>query len=311
MDIKNKTVTIVVPIYNEEKNIEYFCMEVFKVMNLLPYTYEILFIDDGSKDLSREILIRLEKEYPNVQAIFLARNYGHQIALTCGLEHADSDAVITMDGDMQHPPSLLPLLLSKWEEGFNVVQTIRDTTQGVSFFKILTSRFYYKLLNFISDVPVHAGGSDFRLMDKRTVLAFRQYHEHDKFIRGLVSAMGFNQTTINFVAPKRFAGHSKFSLKKMLNFALDGILAYSTMPLRMAFYFGLLCGLFSIILSLHVLYETFNNNVVPGWATITIAISFFGGLNLIFIGVVGEYIARIFREIKNRPLYFIEKNKRG
>ena len=304
-------INIVVPVYNEEDNIEHFCAEVGAVMKNLPYTYEIIFVDDGSVDESRKILRRLENEVDTIRAIFLARNYGHQVALTCGLDNADGDAVITMDGDMQHPPNLIPTLIEKWREGYDVVQTVRVATEGVSTFKRLTSRLYYKLLNFLSDVPIVEGGSDFRLMDKQVVQAFRQYHEHDKFIRGLIAAIGFNQTAIKFTAPKRFAGVSKFSLRKMLHLALDGIVAYSTVPLRMSFYAGLLCGLFSIILALHVLYETFIGNVVAGWATITIAVSFFGGMQLVFLGIVGEYIARIFREVKNRPIYFTKnKNRR-
>ena len=304
-------ISIVVPVYNEEENIEHFCAEVGEVMKTLPYAYEIIFVDDGSVDKSREILSRLENEVDTIRAIFLARNYGHQIALTCGLDNADGDAVITMDGDMQHPPNLIPTLIEKWREGFDVVQTVRVATEGVSTFKRLTSTLYYKVLNFLSDVPIVEGGSDFRLMDKQVVEAFRQYHEHDKFIRGLIASIGFKQTTIKFTAPKRFAGVSKFSLRKMLHLALDGIVAYSTVPLRMSFYFGLLCGLFSIILALHVLYETFIGNVVAGWATITIAVSFFGGMQLVFLGIVGEYIARIFREVKNRPIYFTKnKNRR-
>ena len=304
-------ITVVVPIYNEEDNIEHFCAEVGEVMKNLPYDYEIIFVDDGSVDKSREILNRLENEIENVRAIFLARNYGHQVALTCGLDNADGDAVITMDGDMQHPPNLIPALIEKWREGFDVVQTVRVATEGVSTFKRITSACYYKILNFLSDVPIVEGGSDFRLMDRQVVRAFRQYHEHDKFIRGLIASIGFNQTAIEFTAPKRFAGVSKFSFRKMLHLALDGIVAYSTVPLRLSFYVGLLCGLFSIILSAHVLYETFIGNVVAGWATITIAISFFGGIQLVFLGIVGEYIARIFREVKNRPIYFTkDKNRR-
>lgn len=303
-------ISIVVPVYNEESNLEHFVGEVEKVMAQLPYEYEILFVDDGSQDLSREILNRLELEDEHVGAIFLAQNYGHQIALTCGLEHADADAVITMDGDMQHPPALIPELLAEWNAGFDVVQTIRQSTEEITFFKRVTSKLYYRLLNFISDVEILPGSSDFRLMSRRAVLAFRKYREHDKFIRGLVKSMGFRQTTIEFIAPKRFAGTSKFSLKKMLHLALDGVLAHSTTPLRMAFYAGLMCGLFSVALLVHVLYETAIDNVVPGWATITIAVSFFGGLQLVFLGIVGEYISRIFREVKNRPLYFIEKEKR-
>ena len=304
-----RTVAIVVPVYNEEDNIEHFTKSVDGVMANLPYKYEILFVDDGSKDKSREILRRLEEENPNVSAIFLARNFGHQLALTCGLDNADADAVITMDGDMQHPPELIPSLLKKWEEGFEVVQTIRETTEGVSFFKRLTSKYYYKLLNLISDVPIQPGGSDFRLMDKKVVKCFREFREHARFIRGMIGAMGFRQTKISFVAPPRFAGVSKFSLRKMAHFALDGILAYSSVPLRWAFYAGIFSAICSIILLIHVFYTAYLGDAVAGWATITVCILFFGGMQMMFLGIIGEYIGRIFEETKGRPLYLIGKNK--
>ena len=304
-----KTVSIVVPVYNEEDNIEHFCASVKSVMEPLDYEYEILFIDDGSRDGSRNLLLRLEGEEPHVHAIFLARNSGHQLALTCGLDHAEGDAIITMDGDMQHPPELLPLLLEKWEEGYDVVQTVRLTTEGVSPFKRLTSKYYYKLLNMLSDVPIQPGGSDFRLMARHVVLAFRRYREHARFIRGMVGSMGFRQTTLEFVAPKRYAGVSKFSLRKMARFAMDGILAYSSVPLRWAFYVGLLSGLCSIFLLIHVFYETWKGNAVAGWATITVCILFFGGLQMVFLGIIGEYIGRIFEEVKGRPLYLVAKEK--
>ena len=177
-----KRISIVVPVYNEEDNIAHFVQSVTAVMAELPYDYELLFIDDGSRDRSREILRALGASDPHVQSIFLARNFGHQLALTCGIDHADGDAVITMDGDMQHPPELLPALLEKWEEGFEIVQTVRLTTEGVSLFKRLTSKYYYRLLNALADVEIQEGGSDFRLMDRKAVLALRRYREHARFI---------------------------------------------------------------------------------------------------------------------------------
>lgn len=302
-----KKVSIVVPVYNEEENIEHFAASVRSAMEPLGYDYEILFVDDGSKDASREILIGLEREEPNIHAIFLARNSGHQLALTCGLDYAEGEAVITMDGDMQHPPELIPLLLEKWEEGYEVVQTIRRSTEGVSAFKRVTSKWYYKVLNILSDVPIQPGGSDFRLMDRQVVTAFRRYREHARFIRGMVGAMGFRQIQIDFVAPPRFAGVSKFSLKKMARFAMDGILSYSTVPLRWAFYVGLFSGFCSIFLLIHVFYETWQGNAVPGWATITVSTLFFGGIQMVFLGIIGEYIGRIFEEVKGRPLYLVAK----
>ncbi len=305
-----KRVSIVVPVYNEEDNIAHFVQSVEKVMETLPYAYEILFIDDGSRDRSREILREMGERDPHVQSIFLARNAGHQVALTCGTDHADGDAVITMDGDMQHPPELLPVLLAKWEEGYEIVQTVRLTTEGVSLFKRLTSKYYYRLLNAMTDVEIQEGGSDFRLMDRKAVLALRRYHEHARFIRGIVGAMGFRKTTVEFVAPERFAGQSKFSLHKMISFALDGILAYSVQPLRAAFYVGICSALLAVLLFLHVLYETLRGETVAGWSTIVVCSLFFGGMQMMMLGVCGEYIARILQEVKNRPLYLIASDNR-
>ena len=305
-----KLVSIVVPVYNEEENIRHFYGAVCENMAGLDYDFELIFVDDGSKDRSRAILRELEKEDSRVQPIFLARNFGHQLALTCGLDHADGDAVVTMDGDMQHPPELIPVLLEKWEAGYEVVQTIRQTTEGVSALKKLTSYYYYKLLNMLSSVHIQEGGSDFRLMDRMVVLAFRRYREHARFIRGMVGAMGYRQIQLEFVAPKRFAGVSKFSPRNMMNFALDGILAYSTLPLRFGLYGGLLCGLLSMALFIHVLFTKYiANDAVPGWATITGCVLFFGGVQLAILGIIGEYIGRIFEEVKNRPLYLIAKGK--
>ena len=305
-----KRVSIVVPVYNEEDNIAHFVQSVEKVMETLPYAYEILFIDDGSRDRSREILREMGGRDPHVQSIFLARNAGHQVALTCGTDHADGDAVITMDGDMQHPPELLPVLLAKWEAGYEIVQTVRLTTEGASLFKRLTSKYYYRLLNAMTDVEIQEGGSDFRLMDRKAVLALRRYHEHARFIRGIVGAMGFRKTTVEFVAPERFAGQSKFSLHKMISFALDGILAYSVQPLRVAFYVGICSALLAVLLFLHVLYETLRGETVAGWSTIVVCSLFFGGMQMMMLGVCGEYIARILQEVKNRPLYLIASDNR-
>ena len=305
-----KRISIVVPVYNEEENIEHFAHSVAEVMESLPYAYEILFIDDGSRDRSREILRELGARDAHVQSIFLARNSGHQIALTCGTDHADGDAVVTMDGDMQHPPELLPVLLAKWEEGFEIVQTVRLTTEGASLFKRLTSKYYYRLLNALSDVEIQEGGSDFRLMDRKAVLALRRYREHARFIRGIVGSMGFRKITVEFVAHERFAGYSKFSLHKMISFALDGILAYSVQPLRIAFYAGLLSALLAVLLFLHVLFETLSGATVPGWSTIVVCSLFFGGMQMMLLGICGEYIARILQEVKNRPLYLIAQDNR-
>jgi len=303
-----KLVSIVVPVYNEQDNIDLFKREVCKSMEQLPYRFEIIFVDDGSRDATPAILHRLASEDPRVQALILARNYGHQVAISCGLDHADGDAVISMDGDMQHPPEMLPQLLAKWEEGYDVVQTIRLATEGVSWFKNFTSRAFYWLMNAMSKVHVQEGGSDFRLLDKRVVESFRRFRETARFIRGMISAIGYRQTTIEFVAPPRHAGVSKFSLRKMMTFALDGITAYSKLPLRFAFYTGIVCGVISVGLTAHVIYiKYFTNEAVPGWATLSASILLLGGLQLVFMGIIGEYVGRIYEEVKRRPLYLVRE----
>lgn len=301
-------VSIVVPVFNEQDNVEYFYSEVLKYVEPLEWEFELLFIDDGSTDATPLILDRLAQADGRVRAYVLARNFGHQIALSCGLDHAAGDAVITMDGDMQHPPEMIPMLLEHWQEGYEVVQTIRVHTEGVSRFKGWTSSLFYKIINAMSNIKIHEGGSDFRLLDQKVVKSFRRFRERARFIRGMISDIGYKQLQVEFVAPKRFAGKSKFSLKKMMNFALDGITAYSKMPLRLAFYLGLLFGLGTLVLTGHVLYiKLFTEEAVPGWATTAVSILLLGGFQLVGIGIIGEYVGRIFEEVKQRPLYWVRK----
>lgn len=302
-------ISIVVPVFNEQENLCEFYKRVTAVMDAEPYDYNIIFVDDGSRDSSAVILNELSKKDSRVEAYLLSRNYGHQMALTCGLDNADGDAVITMDGDLQHPPELLPELLRLWEQGNEIVQTKRLATEDAGFFKRFTSTAYYKLINALSEVEITPGGSDFRLMDRIAVDAFKQYRERARFIRGLVNTLGFRVTVLEFVAPPRFAGHSKFNLRKMLHFALDGITAFSNLPLRWALYVGLIFGLISLLLLLHVFYVKYIiDDAVPGWATMSFSIFLLSGIELIGIGVLGEYIGRIFEEIKHRPLYLVARH---
>ena len=304
-----KKISLVVPVFNEEDNLHEFHKRASAVMKSLPYDYSIVFVDDGSKDSSALILNQLAQEDAHVEAYLLSRNYGHQMAITCGLDNADGDAIITMDGDLQHPPELLPELIKLWEAGNDIVQTKRMATEDAGFFKRLTSSAYYKLINAMSKVEITPGGSDFRLMNRKAVEAFKLYRERARFIRGLVNTLGFRVTVLEFVAPPRFAGHSKFNLHKMLHFALDGITAFSNLPLRWAFYIGLIFGMCSIGLLGHVFYVKYiTNDAVPGWATTTVSVLFLGGIQLVGIGILGEYIGRIFEEIKHRPLYLVARH---
>ena len=304
-----KKVSFVVPVFNEEENIQEFYRRLTKVMAPLPYDYEILFIDDGSKDRTSQLVRELADQDPHVQGYVFSRNFGHQLALTCGLDQATGDAVISMDGDLQHPPEMIPQLLEKWEQGYEIVQTVRKATEDATWFKNITSRLYYKLINSMSEVHITPGGSDFRLMDRKAVDALDRFRERARFIRGMVNNLGFRYTTLEFVAPPRFAGHSKFSLKKMLRFALDGITAFSRAPLRLALYVGCVAGVCSLLLLIHVIYVKYvEQDAVPGWTTLACAEFFLGGVELIGIGIVGEYVGRIFDEVKQRPLYIIREH---
>ncbi|EGS35620.1 MULTISPECIES: glycosyltransferase family 2 protein [Megasphaera] len=302
---EKKMLSIVVPVYNEQLNIEKFYTEVIKNVATLDMAFEIIFVDDGSSDTTPLLLSRLTKQDLHVRALILARNFGHQLAITCGMDHARGDAIITMDGDLQHPPEMIPDLVQKWREGYDVVQTVRESTDDVGILKRLTSKWYYILLNALSPVHITPGGSDFRLIDRRVLETFSLFREHDRFIRGMIGDIGYRQIKVNFVAPKRFAGKSKFSVRKMIHFALDGITAYSKIPLRLALYTGLISGMISILIILHVLYCKIAGEAIPGWATSMVVVCLIGGLQLIFLGIIGEYIGRIFQEVKNRPLYWV------
>lgn len=299
--------SIVVPVYNEVDNIRKFYTTVKEVLATMDYDHEIIFVDDGSSDDSAGMLRHIGQEDPKVKVLLLARNFGHQLALTCGLDYAKGDGVITMDGDMQHPPELIPELVKHWEAGADVVRTIRDSTEDASWAKSFTSKYYYKVLNRLANVPIVEGGSDFRLMNRKSLETLKHFREHGRFLRGIVGDLGFVQHEFHFVAPPRFAGTSKFSVKKMMRFALDGITAFSRVPLRLALYIGLLCGLLSLVMIGHILFvHFFSDNVISGWSSLGVAIFFLGGVQLVGLGIIGEYVGRIFEEVKQRPLYWVK-----
>ena len=298
--------SIVVPVYNEEENIATFYKAVTDVMSGLTYDYELIYVDDGSSDSSAMILREIAYNDKHVKVLLLARNFGHQTALTCGLDYANGDAVITMDGDMQHPPALIPELVRLWESGYDVVRTIRDSTEDASWAKSFTSKYYYKLMNKMADVPIVEGGSDFRLMNSKALGTLKRFREHGRFLRGIVGALGYRQAELHFVAPPRFAGVSKFSVRKMIRFALDGVTAFSRVPLRAALYVGVFCGGMSFLLILHLLYVYLMGQALNGWTTLGVSILFIGGIQLVGLGIIGEYVGRIFEEVKQRPLYWVK-----
>jgi polyisoprenyl-phosphate glycosyltransferase len=298
--------SIVIPCYNEEKNISPLYMELKEVLNQLEFSHEIVFSDDGSKDRTFEIIKELNKQDRSVKGISLSRNFGHQIALMAGIKAARGNFVITMDGDLQHPPTLIFELLKKQAEGYDIVNTRRIDQVDIGFIKKTTSKTFYKLVNFLADVHIEPATADFRLMTRKAVNAFIDIPERDRFTRGLISWMGFNQAIIDYQAAKRFTGKSKYTLRKMIHFASDGITSFSSKPLRFSFFFGLFTFFIGLIYAGYSILNHLSGNTVPGWTSLMVTVLIIGGIQLLSIGIIGEYISRIFNESKSRPLYFIK-----
>lgn len=302
------TYSIVVPVFNEESVIDEFSRRAISVMDSLKEPYEIIFVDDGSTDDTFRKASLLASKNPRVKALKLSRNFGHQIAITAGMDAASGKAVIVMDGDLQHPPELIPDMAKKWAEGFHVVNTARLETEGIPLKKKVFSKVFYRVINIDSEVPIYPDAADFRLMDRAAVEAFRQLREQDRFVRGLTSWIGFRQTSVPFTAPERHSGETKYTLRKMLGFAVNGITSFTTLPLKAVGTFGLIVAAASFFYAAFALYEKLVLGItVEGWTSLLVGILFLGGVQLISIGVLGAYIARIFRQVKNRPLYFVEE----
>lgn len=305
-----KKISIVIPSFNEETNIEIMVNTLHEVMQKLPYDYRLVFVDDGSSDNSLQKLEGLSKVDNRLFFAALSRNFGHQNALKAGVDLVKdySDAVITMDGDMQHPPVLIPELIKKWEEGYDVVYTIRDEDKALSYFKKKTSKYFYTIMNKLSEVEFEPGTADFRLMDKKVVAVFSDFSENELFIRGIISWIGFNQHAINYTPQTRFSGKSKYTVKKMVRFALQGITSFSTRPLHIAIFLGVgLTMLAFLFFMVYVIYSIYFGHVISGWASLLCTVVFFGGLNLIVLGIIGIYIGKLFMQSKGRPNYLIKE----
>lgn len=310
MSKENKNISVVVPVFNEEENISVLCNKLNTVLSSMHKSFEIILVDDGSKDKTFEVLVQLRQQLPELKIISLSRNFGHQIALTAGLEHAAGEVVISLDGDMQHPPELIPELYAQYEAGFDIVNTIRIETKDAGMFKNVTSKTFYKIINRLSNTEIIEGAADFRLMSRKALDAFLQLKEKDRFTRGLVSWMGFKQTFVSFEAASRFAGKSKYTVRKMVRFALDGVTSFSSRPLRLSFVLGLLIAFFGLCYAVFALIMHFSGQTIQGWTSLLIVVLLMGGVQLISIGIIGEYLSRVYNEVKNRPLYFV-KDTRG
>jgi len=303
-DKSRPLISVVVPALNEERHLAELATRIGRQFDSGKYELEILIVDDGSTDGSVALLHCLHECDPRVKAIVLSRNFGHQIALTAGLEHAAGAAVITMDADLQHPPELIPQLITAWEQGNEVVYTVRKHTAGVGLLKRWTSWFFYRVFNAISRTPIPAEAADFRLLDRRVVDAFCRLKEHARFIRGLVSWSGYRQAAIPFVADRRQQGTSRYSWLKMVRFGLDAITSFSSVPLRAATFLGFLSAIVGLPYALWGLYAHFIlHTTQEGWTSLLIIMLFLGGIQLICLGVIGEYLGRIYEEVKGRPLY--------
>ena len=301
-----KKIAIVIPSFNEEGNIEIMAKSIKDTMQVLPYDYELIFVDDGSSDNTLIKLKELSQSFDNLFFVELSRNFGHQNALKAGVDIANANAVITMDGDMQHPPELIPELLKKWEDGYDVVYTRREDDKSNSFIKSKTSKGFYSVMNYLSEVKFEPGTADFRLMDEKVVAVFTDFSENELFIRGLVSWLGFKQFALDYVPAERFSGKSKYTMKRMMRFAIQGITSFSTRPLHIAIFLGIGLSFFAFVFYIgYVLYSMYFGNVISGWASVISTIVFFGGLNLIVLGIIGMYIGKLFIQSKQRPNYLI------
>lgn len=310
-----KLISYIFPIHNESGTIDELYRVLNSVIKKIPatsYTVEVIFVNDGSTDDSLDKLIAIQAKNPGVMVINFARNFGHQIAVTAGLDHAGGDAAIIMDSDLQDPPSVSLDLISKWEEGFDVVYAQRRTRKD-SFFKRVSASLYYWMLHKLADISIPRNTGDFRLIDRKVIDALAQFREHNRFLRGMVSYVGYRQVAVLFDRDKRFAGDSSYPLKKMIKFAEDGIFSFSAFPLKLISRLGYAISTISFLGILYAVIVKLADphRVVPGWTFIVIAILLVGGVQLIMLGVLGSYIGRIYVEAQNRPLYLIESIKAG
>jgi len=301
--------SLVIPVYNEEETLPTLFDELKKLMSQMDGESEVIFIDDGSRDQSYRIMKEQNQKDSRFRVLRFSRNFGHQLAITAGIDHTSGDAVVIMDADLQDSPTVVLDMIAKWKEGYEVVYGVRIKRHGETFFKKITAKGYYWLMQKLSNIEIPMEAGDFRLVDRKVVEVFRRLRENHRYVRGIFSWIGFKQTGVPFVRAERYAGETKYPLIKMMRFALDGMLSFSNVPLKLALNLGFLISFFSFI------YGTFLitgkilglTETVQGWVSLIVVIFFLGGVQLIMIGILGEYIARIHTEIKGRPLYVVRE----
>ena len=302
-DRELQLLSVVAPVYDEEATIREFHERVCAALPELPF--ELVLVDDGSKDRSAEVLEGLAAEDPRVRVIFLSRNFGHQTALTAGLDHASGNVVVMLDADLQDPPELIEAMLDKWRAGSDVVYAVRRQREGESRLKLATARWFYRLFDWLASVHLTHNSGDFRLLDRRALDAIVSMRERNRFLRGMTVWVGFTQTAVPYDRDARFAGETKFTPARMLRFSLDAISSFSYRPLQLASLLGFLISALALIAIPVVIGLRIAGSYLPGFGTVQVTVLLLGGIQLISIGIIGEYVGRIYDEVKGRPLYLV------
>jgi dolichol-phosphate mannosyltransferase len=302
------TISIVIPVYNEVEVLPVLYHRLTRVMEGLGESYEIIFVNDGSDDGSLPLLRDLRAGDERVKLLGLSRNFGHQLAITAGLDHSSGQAVVVLDADLQDPPEVIPQLVEQWRKGYDIIFAVREKRRGEGPFKRATAALFYRLLRRLTstDIPVDAG--DFRLMSRKAVDTLKSIRERSRFIRGLAGWIGFRQTSVPYVRDVRYAGTTKYPLKQMVRFAFNGLMAFSSMPLQLASYLGFVVSSVSFVYMAYAVWlKLFTDRTILGWTSVMVAVLFLGGVQLLCLGIVGEYLGRIYEEVKQRPLYIIDE----
>ena len=300
-------ISVIIPVYNEEENIGLLYDRMKSVMSQIGASYELIFVNDGSRDNSILLVRELASQHKEVKFIDFSRNFGHQIAVTAGLDSANGDAIVIIDADLQDPPELIIEMYKKLREGYEVVYAKRKKRDGESFLKRLTARVFYRILAKITSIHIPIDTGDFRIIDRKIVNILKQMPEKNKYLRGQISWIGFNQTFVEYDRSERHSGETGYTYRKMMHFALDGITGFSDLPLKIVTYFGFIVSGFAFIVMIYALYSRFILKVYePGWTSTILSILFIGGIQMIAIGIIGEYLSRMNNNIRDRPLYIVK-----
>lgn len=309
LDSRLTLISIIAPVLNEQDNLEPLYRRIKNLFQGIDYKFELILIDDGSNDRSFAVMERLNQQDSRVKFLSFSRNFGHQVALSAGLDVADGDAVILMDADLQHPPEVIPDLLNKWCEGFENVYTVRQSEKNISFLKKFLTNIFYRIFRVLTKLNIPANGADFRLLDRKIVLQLRGVKERTRFLRGIISWIGFRSTGIEYQEAQRHSGEVKYGFRNMFSFAIDAICSFSVTPLYIGVFVGIMFAFLGFAYWFYVLclYIT-TGIIVAGWSSIVSLIGILGGIQLIIMGLIGIYVGKIFEEVKQRPLYVIQRS---